>query len=251
MKTLQTKPVIFISYSHLDEPEKAADGVQWLSFVTGYLRAAEQSDAVEVWSDRLMPGGAVWSPEIERKLRECDIFMLLISHNSLSSKYIVDKEIAIIRERQKNREDVHFYPLLLTPTPKIALDIVRDKNLRPRDAKPFSSYSLHDRLQHMADAVDEIVKIAEEIAARKSAPADEEDAKRRREETETQRRLAQEERLRQESGAKNRAEEERPKQDERLRGEARARRQAESEVGSLADAGDGIDGHGTPTAQRP
>ena len=172
MTTLQTKPVIFISYAHADEPEKPADGeVKWLSFVTGFLKPVETRGAVEVWTDRLMLGGADWGPEIERKLRGCDIFILLISHNSLSSHYVVDKEIAIIRERQANGEDVHFYPLLLTPTPEIALDIVRDKNRRPRDAKSFSDYPLSDRYRHMSEAVNEIVKIAGEIAARKSAKA--------------------------------------------------------------------------------
>ena len=99
-------------------------------------------------------------PEIERKLRACDIFILLVSRHSLSSDYVVDKEIAIIRERQAKGEDVHFYPLLLTPTPKIALELVRDKNLRPRDAKPFSDYSLNDRYRHMSEAADEIAEIA-------------------------------------------------------------------------------------------
>jgi len=74
----------------------------------------------------------------------------------MASDYIVDKEIAIIRERQAKGEDVHFYPLLLTPTPKIALDKVRDKNLRPRDGKPFSGYSINERYQHMSDAADEM-----------------------------------------------------------------------------------------------
>ena len=141
--------------------------VQWLSFVTGFLRPAEKRGAIDVWTDRLMPGGADWGPEIERKLRGCDIFMLLISRHSMSSDYVVDKEIGIIRERQKNCEDVHFYPLLLTPTPEIGLDIVRDKNLRPRDGRPFSSYSPHDREQLMSDVANEIVKTAVEIGARK------------------------------------------------------------------------------------
>ena len=133
---LGTKPVIFISYAHLDEPENPREGeVQWLSFVTGFLKPAETQGAVEIWTDRLMPGGADWSPEIEGKLRDCDIFILLISHNSLSSRYVVEKEIAAIRERQTRSKDVHFYPLLLTPTPAIALDIVKDKNRRPRGEK--------------------------------------------------------------------------------------------------------------------
>jgi hypothetical protein len=172
MTMLQTKPVIFISYAHLDEPEKPTQGeVQWLSFVTGYLKTAEKRGAVEVWTDRLMPGGADWSSEIERKVRGCDIFILLISHNSLSSDYVVDKEIGIIHERQKNREDVHFYPLLLTPTPDIALELVNDKNRRPRDGKSFFDYPLNERYRQMSDAVNDIMKIVGEIAARKSALA--------------------------------------------------------------------------------
>jgi hypothetical protein len=47
------------------------------------------------------------------------------------------------------------------------LDKVKDKNLRPRDAKPFSGFSLHDRMQHMTEAANEIAKIAHQIVARK------------------------------------------------------------------------------------
>ena len=171
MPTPQTKPVIFISYAHLDEPEKPREGeVQWLSFVHSFLRVAVKYAPVEIWVDQLMRGGEGWDPEIERKLRKCDIFILLVSHNSLSSDYIVDKEITIIEQRQKRGEFVHFYPLLLTPTPRIALRRIGDKNLRPRDAKPLSDHSTTDRYRHMSDATDEIAAIAEEIAARKSAP---------------------------------------------------------------------------------
>jgi hypothetical protein len=172
MTTFQTKPVIFISYAHLDEPEKPADGeIKWLSFVTGFLRPAETQGAFEVWTDRLMPGGAEWNSEIERKLQGCDVFVLLVSRHSKASYYIIDQEIAAIQRREATCEDVHFYPLLLTPTPGIALNIVRHKNLRPGDAKPFSGYSPDDRLQHMADAADEILKIAREMAVRKTESA--------------------------------------------------------------------------------
>src|SRR5208337_356111 len=165
----RTKPLIFISYAHADEPEKPAEGeTRWLSFVTGYLGPAVKQGAIQVWTDRLMLGGDDWNPEIESKLRVCDIFVLLVSPKSMGSDYIVDKEIAIIRERQANGENVQFYPLLLTPTPKSGLDTVRDKNLRPREGKPFSSFSLSDRQQQMSDAADEIVRIASEIAARKT-----------------------------------------------------------------------------------
>ena len=85
----------------------------------------------------------------------------------LAAFAVVDKEIALIREPQAKGEAVHFYPLVLTPTPKIALALVRDKNLRPRDGKPFSEYSLNERYRQMSDAADEVAEIAGEIAARK------------------------------------------------------------------------------------
>jgi pSer/pThr/pTyr-binding forkhead associated (FHA) protein len=171
MTTLQTKPVIFISYAHEDEPQRPADGFQWLSFVTGFLKPAERKGAVEIWTDRVMPGGADWVAKIERKLRACDIFVLLVSRYSMASDFVVDKEIRVIRERQARAEDVHLYPLLLTPTPEIALDEVRDKNMRPLDAKPFSDFLPGDQFREMNDAANDIVKISKEIAARKSEMA--------------------------------------------------------------------------------
>ncbi len=169
MSTESAKPVIFISYSHKDEPEHPREGeIQWLSFVRTYLQPAVKHGVFDLWVDQRMPGGADWGPEIERRLRACDIFILLVSANSMASDYIIDKEIAIIRARQANGEPVHFYPLLLTPTPKAGLDKVKDKNLRPRDAKPFSSHSFHDRAQHMTDAADEIAELVEQIAKWKS-----------------------------------------------------------------------------------
>ena len=141
MPTEPKKPLIVISYAHADEPEKPAEGeVKWLSFVTGYLRPAIKHGAVELWLDRLMPGGADWEREIGEKLRACDMFILLVSRNSLSSDYVVDKEIAIIRERQASGEAGLF---LSIDSDSDAEDRARSgarKNLRPRDGKPFSTF---------------------------------------------------------------------------------------------------------------
>ena len=172
MPTESGKPLIVISYAHADEPEHPAEGeVKWLSFVTGYLRPVIKHGAFDVWIDRLMPGGADWEREIEQKLRACDVFILLVSRHSLSSDYVIDKEIAIIRKRQARGEAVHFYPLVLTPTPTIAIDLVRDKNLRPRDGRPLSDYSINERYRHMSDAADEIANIAAKVEARRKSAA--------------------------------------------------------------------------------
>src|SRR5271166_5265593 len=168
---MSAKPIIFISYAHADEPEKPrGEEIAWLTFVMKFLRPAVKNGVFEQWVDREMRGGAEWDPEIEAKLRACDIFALLVSANSMASNYIIDKELEIARKRQAAGE-LHVYPLLIEPTPKAGLDQVRDFNLRPRDAKPFSGYSLHDREQHMSDAAEEIAEIAAEIAARKKSAA--------------------------------------------------------------------------------
>jgi hypothetical protein len=109
-------------------------------------------------------GGEEWNPEIERKLRACGIFILLSSVNSMSSDFVIREEIEVVRERQTKGEDVHFYPLLLTPTPSIGLELVGDKNWRPRNGRPLSSCLLNDRLEQMAEVADEIVSIARKIS---------------------------------------------------------------------------------------
>lgn len=170
MSIVSTKPIVFISYAHADEPDNLAQGeVQWLTFVRQYLQPAVKDGIFELSVDSQMMGGSDWDPEIEQKLLSCDIFILLVSANSMASNYIIDREIPIIRERQAKGHEVYFYPLLLTPTPDAGLNKVRDKTLRPRDVRPFSSFSNHDRLQHMTEAANEIAQIATQITKRKAA----------------------------------------------------------------------------------
>lgn len=167
---MSDKPVIFISYSHKDEPEQPREGeVQWLSFVRTYLQPAIQRGIFDLWVDSQLTWGDHWEQVIEQKLRACDIFILLVSVNSMASHYVVKKEIRIIRERQARGDEVYFCPLLLTPTPDDGLDEVRDKNLRPRGARPLSGFSRHDRQEHMKEAANEIAKIARRIAEHKGA----------------------------------------------------------------------------------
>ena len=169
MSSNSAKPIIFLSYAHLDEPEKPrGEEIQWLTFVMKFLRPAVKSGEFRIWVDRQMQGGTKWDKEIEGHLLACNIFVLLVSANSMGSDYIIDKELEIARRRQTAGE-LHVYPLLIEPTPKAGLERVRDFNLRPPDAKPLQSYSLAERNQHMSDAADEIAEIAKTIAERKGA----------------------------------------------------------------------------------
>jgi hypothetical protein len=55
MSSDSTKPLIFISYAHLDEPDPP-EQPRWLSFVMEFLRPGVKGRKYEVWMDRLMPG---------------------------------------------------------------------------------------------------------------------------------------------------------------------------------------------------
>lgn len=159
------KPVIFISYSHKDEPDNPGDGeVAWLSYVQSFLAPAVKNGVFEVWVDKHKKGGDKWDAEIKAKLAICDICILLASRHSLASDYVVKTEIKLILERQANGDKVRFYPILLSPVPKKGLELIDGFDIRPPDAKSLSGFRQHERDQSMAAIADEIAEIVEPIA---------------------------------------------------------------------------------------
>ena len=94
MSSDSAKPIIFLSYAHLDEPEKPrGEEIQWLTFVMRFLRPAVKSGEFRIWVDRQMQGGTKWDKEIEGHLLACNMFVLLVSANSMGSDYIIDKSL--------------------------------------------------------------------------------------------------------------------------------------------------------------
>jgi hypothetical protein len=56
MPTPPPKPIIFISYARADEAKEPVEGeAKGFSFVTGYLRPAEEIGAFEIWTEPLAP----------------------------------------------------------------------------------------------------------------------------------------------------------------------------------------------------
>ena len=87
------KPVVFISYSHKDEPDQPQPGeVRWLSELLPYLSSALKNSCpatYELWDDRQIAGGNKWRAEIEAKLAACTICILLLSRHSLDSDFVI------------------------------------------------------------------------------------------------------------------------------------------------------------------
>src|SRR3954452_8422674 len=96
------KPVIFISYSHKDEPEKPRDDEpKWRTYVQSHLQPAVKNGIWDLWVDHDIGGGADWRAEIDRKLNTCDICILLVSRHALSSDFILDVEVKRMLERRE------------------------------------------------------------------------------------------------------------------------------------------------------
>lgn len=171
MSPASTKPVIFISYSHKDEPERAPEGdIHWLVEILSYLAPAANG-VIQLWTDEDMAGGVDWEREIRGKLAACDICILLISRHSLASKYVIDTEIATILERQRNGDDVQVYPIALSSIPQTALPAsLAALNIRPRLDKPLSGFSRHERGVEISKIADEIVRLLGKRAAAGGTP---------------------------------------------------------------------------------
>jgi hypothetical protein len=160
MTALSAKPIIFISYSHKDEPESTPEGdVHWLREILSYLAPAANG-TFQLWSDEEMAGGSDWEREIKAKLATCDICILLLSRHSLASRYVIEVEIETILTRQRQGHRVEIYPIVLSPFPHTAAPAsLLALNLRPRLEKPLSGFSRHGRGLQLSKIVDEIVAL--------------------------------------------------------------------------------------------
>ena len=121
MSSAPGTPVIFISYSHKDEPDQPQPGeVRWLSEILSYLSPAVKHGCpatYDLWDDRQIGGGSNWRAEIEGKLAACTICILLLSRHSLNSEFVLKVEVETIQERQRRGANVQLFPIVLSGFP--------------------------------------------------------------------------------------------------------------------------------------
>ena len=137
---------IFISYSHRDEA--------WKDRVDRHLGVLKEQ-GVEVWQDRKIAAGDEWEREIIQALEWCNVAILLISAHSLTSDYILRKEVTALLQRRR-RDGVRLIPLILSPCAWKRLPWLSLLQVRPLDGAPLSDMSDHE-------AELSLTKLAEEI----------------------------------------------------------------------------------------
>jgi KAP family P-loop domain/TIR domain len=140
------RPLIYVSYSKED--------AEWREYLLSFLTPAVGNEA-EIWSDQSMELGAPWREETENKLRQCDIFVILLSPNSIASEFINNIELATTLKRRQDGEAVLVDPILVSAVSPIPLAI-RDFMIRPSGLRPLDSFDLKERQEQMATIVEEI-----------------------------------------------------------------------------------------------
>jgi tetratricopeptide (TPR) repeat protein len=159
------KPIIFISYSHKDEPDPFLQPgeFRWLSYVKSFLDPAETHGLVKLWDDRRIDGGGEWRAEIDEALEQCAVCVFLVSRYSLSSRFILDVEMKRVLERHHAR-GAHLYPIVITSTDLGVAPWLRKLNLKPTNGTALDLYEIGPRNKVMADLAAEIRKIVERAA---------------------------------------------------------------------------------------
>jgi hypothetical protein len=99
---------LFISYAHEDEPHRAA--------LEKYLIVLKLQGVIEHWDDRKITPGSSWEGEINAKLEEARVIVLLVSIDFLNSDCSRTREMRRALERYGVGEAV-VVPVLVRTTP--------------------------------------------------------------------------------------------------------------------------------------
>ncbi len=103
--TMSKRTKVFISYSH-------ADKKKWLPMFQKKLAVLQTPGLLDPWDDTRIKPGDDWSAEIDQALKDCQIALLLISDEFLSSKFIQRKEMVDLLEKHQGG-GLRLYPVLL------------------------------------------------------------------------------------------------------------------------------------------
>lgn len=122
------RPVeVFFSYSHADEELK--------DHVRRQLAIFERLGEIVKWHDRMIPPGSDWRGQIDHRLNNAQVIILLISPHFLDSDYCYDVEMKTALERHEKR-DATVIPVIARPCLWQQSPLGSIQAL-PKDAKPL------------------------------------------------------------------------------------------------------------------
>ena len=130
-----SKPVVFISYSHLDKA--------WKDLMLPHFKHLERLGVLEVWNDRDIGHGADWYAVLEDKLEQTRFAVCLVSANFLSSRFCMEEEIPYLLQRQAER-GVVVLPVLVEDCLWEAERWLSRTQMLPRDKQNLTTHFRDD-----------------------------------------------------------------------------------------------------------
>lgn len=121
---------VFISYAHED------DGLR--EKLQTHLSQLKRDGLVAAWDDRQIPAGKEWADEIDSRLEDADITLLLVSADFINSDFCYGKEMTRAIQRHEDEKDrAIVIPVILRKCDWHTSPFARFQAL-PRDGKPMS-----------------------------------------------------------------------------------------------------------------
>jgi hypothetical protein len=140
----------FISYAHLDEAYK--------STLERHLALLHHLGLIETWTDRQLLPGQEWDAEIQKRLTEADLILLLVSANFFASTYSYQREMQVALDRRQ-KDGVVVIPIILSAVDWERAPLARFQAL-PKNALPIASWPNQD--EAWADVAKGIRRVVEQ-----------------------------------------------------------------------------------------
>lgn len=151
---------LFLSYSHKDEAFR--------SELAAHLAPLRHQGLILEWTDRQIPPGSEWEPEILGKLGQADIVILLISSDFINSKYCYGVELERALEKHHDKS-ARVVPVIARPCHWQGLPFGILQSL-PSEGTPISTWP--DRDSAYLSVAQGIENVARELLTNSSELAD-------------------------------------------------------------------------------
>ncbi len=123
-------PTVFICYSRDDRRLKDR--------VVRHLSVLGKLGLLEVWHDQRIDAGQDWFPEIQKAMERARVAILLISHNSLTTDFILHQEVPNLLKRRE-KQGLKIVPVLLSDCDWQAVPWLAAMQIRPDPEVPLES----------------------------------------------------------------------------------------------------------------
>lgn len=144
---------VFISYSHADS--------EFRRTLETHLSGLRRTGAIQTWHDRKIEPGSGWKGEIDERLNDADIIILMLSADFVESDYCHDVEMTRAMERHTSGSAT-VVPVIIRPFDFTSMPFAELQFL-PTRGLPVTKWN--DRDEAFKDIAEGIRKVVDRIRA--------------------------------------------------------------------------------------